>query len=565
MARRKTTSEPKQIREERESQEDIREQTAGRGTASATTSSWWEERKRIEKPRMEEQEGRYREEQERYEQERQKEKYYRPIGKVERSEMEEQERSYREEQERYEPGRQMRAGRIEQTTGRETELATPASWWEARASIIERPRPEEQERHYREEQERYEQERQRATYYRPIEEVERPRPEDQERRYREEQERYEPGRQMRGEQMRMEQGREERRELGGEGRDIFQIWADSYGAVSRMWEESFTNLYKPWLESTGEMFTKAAELSRNATPENYRSFYDEWIKTYQSTFGNLYPAMTRQFDRETIEKLMNSAEESRALFQSWITMLDENTKKTQELLQGTPEPGKYRELFDMWTRTYGKIFEEFAEMPTKGSTKEVLETYGGVPGMYLNNFVRMAKLWNESYMYLFRPWVDSMLSFSGKMAELSRGEARPEAYKEFYNMWIDTYRNYYSRLFNPQSISSSSREMADSFLRSMNVYMNMYNSWMDSLGQISQRTVDISTRTAEPEASKEPYNTWVSMYERAFDDFFKYVPAVSPLKSMMEPVKNAVKINTDMFANLSNMWMKSVPGSTSRT
>jgi len=436
--------------------------------------------------------------------------------------------------------------RKEQTDGG---LATPSSWWEERLKI-EQPRPEDQERHYREEQERYGQIRQREEYYRPIQLVVRPRPEDQERRYREEQERYEKERPMKVE--------------GGEKRDVLQIWADSYDAGSRTLEDSYKDLYKPWIESSVEMYSKAAELSKNPTPENYRTFYDQWIKTYQSTFGKFYPVLTRQFDRETIEKLMSSAEESRKLFQSWTAMIDENSRKTQELLQGPPEPERYREFYDMWLRTYGKIFEEFAEMSTKGSTREVLEAYGGIPGIYLNNFVQMSKLWNESYMYLLRPWADSMLSLSGKMAELSRGEARPEAYKEFYNMWMDAYRDFYSRLFDIRSARSASEEMADSFVRSMAVYKDMSNSWIAAMEKMSQKTMDVSKRTTEPEAYKGFYDTWVSMYERAFDDFFRYVPMAGPMRSMMEPVKNTARVYTDMFVNMSNMWMKAFPGYTGR-
>ncbi|MCX9010581.1 MAG: hypothetical protein OIN66_05595 [Candidatus Methanoperedens sp.] len=490
MAQRRTTLETKQTGKEIESQEEMREeQTAGRGTALATPSSWWEARKTIERPRAEDQERHYREEQERYEQERQRAEYYRPIQLVLRS-MQEMER----------PGAE------ERPAGRAPSPTTPSSWWEERKTI-ERPKMEEQERRYREEQERAE---------------------------------------------------------GGEQKDIFRVWADSYAAVSRMWEDSYTNLYKPWIESTEEMYSKAAELSRNPTPENYRAFYDEWLRTYQNTFGKLYPVMTRQFDKETAEKLMNSIEESRVLFQSWAAMLDENSRKTAELLQGAPDPGKYRELYDMWIRTYGKIFEDFVEMPAKGSAREVLEAYGGVPDTYLRNFTQMAKIWRDAYSSLYMPWVDSMMKLSQKMAELSRGEARPEAYKEFYNLWTDTYRETYGRLFNIQSARSASKEMAESFVRNTEVYMNMYKSWMGAMEKMSQKTMDISKSTVETEAYKESYNTWVRMYERAFDDFFKYVPAAGPLKSVMEPVKNTVKIYTDTFANMSDMWMRSVFGSAGR-
>jgi hypothetical protein len=554
MARRRTTTEPEQTREEMESEEKIKEEkTARRETASTTPSSWWEERRNIEQPRPEDQEKSFREEQERYEQERKTEKYYRPIQETERAIPAYQERHYREEEEEFEPERRMGVESEEREEVSRTEarrdVPTPiSSWWETRRTIVERPSPEDQEKRYRDEQEKYEQERQKESYYnKPIQELLK------------EGKSIEEIISMREQEM---PAKEMRRE-GEEKRDISQAVSGSYAAVSRMLEDSFTNLQKPWIDSTVELFNKAAELSRNATPENYKAFYDEWMKTYQNTFGKFYPGMTRQLDKETLEKLKESAEESKTLFQSWISMLDENSRKTQELLQGTPDAGKYRELYNMWTRTYGKIFQDFMEMPTKGSTRAVFETYGGMPNIYFRNFAQMAKLWNDSYMNQFRPWVDSMLSFSDKMAELSRSEAKPEAYREFYNLWIDTYRNTYGRLFNIESVRSASKEMADSFVKIMEVNLNIYNSWISALEKISQKTKDISKQAARPEAYKEPYNAWVNMYERAFDNFFTYVPVMSPIKPMMEPVKNAARAYTDMFTSMSGMWMRPAFGSSS--
>lgn len=181
--------------------------------------------------------------------------------------------------------------------------------------------------------------------------------------------------------------------------------------------------------------------------------------------------------KEKLEKMKESAEESKAFFQSWFSMLDENYRKTQELLQGTPDTRRYRELYVMWARTYEKIFRDFIEMPTKGSTRAVFETYGSMPNIYFKNFAQILKLWNDSYMNLFRPWVNSMLSFSEKMAELSRGEAKPEAYREFYNLW---------------AVRSASKEMANSFVKVMEVNLNIYNSWVSVLEKISQKTTDIS-------------------------------------------------------------------------
>lgn len=347
-----------------------------------------------------------------------------------------------------------------------------------------------------------------------------------------------------------------------EKKDIFKIWADSYAAVTKMWEDSYVNMYKPWIESTGEMFDKAVELSKEATPEKYKEFYDEWMKTYQNIYGRFYPFPTQKSEREALEKLVASAEESSNLFKSWIAELEEKSQKTQEMFKGAPDPEKYREYYDMWMKSYEKILDEFLAMPMMESTQEIFEYYSGIPNIYLRNFAQMSKLWKDSYK-LYWPWMESMLKLSGKTVEISRGEASPEAYKEFYNLWMDTYREIYGRLFSVESLRPS-KEMLDSFLKSTDIYLSMYKSWIAALEKMSEKTAELSKRTADPEVYKEFYNTWAKMNEKAFEDFFKYMPAVGPMKGVMEPVKNAAKVYIDMFVNTANAWMRMAPSATTK-
>ena len=141
---------------------------------------------------------------------------------------------------------------------------------------------------------------------------------------------------------------EEKKDVNEE--KIFKTWADSYTAVSKMWEDSYLNLYKPWIESTREMLEKTSLLSKEAAPQKYREFYDEWIKTYQNTFGKFYPIPTPKSNRETLEKFLSNAEESNRIYRSWIAELEENSRKTKEILQVEPDPAKYKEVYDMWMK-----------------------------------------------------------------------------------------------------------------------------------------------------------------------------------------------------------------------
>ncbi len=346
---------------------------------------------------------------------------------------------------------------------------------------------------------------------------------------------------------------EEKKDTTEEKKEIFKTWADSYTAVSKMWENSYLKLYKPWIESTGEMFEKAALLSKEAAPKQYKEFYDDWMKTYQNTFGKFYPIPTLESNKEMLEKLLASAEESNKLYRSWIAELEENSKMTQKILKGEPDPEKYKECYDMWMKSYEKIFDEILALPAQESTKEIFEKYTGIPDIYSGSFVQMSKLWKNTYSKLYGPWSESMQRLSKKMAEISKGDASLEAYKEFYNLWMDTYKETYGKYV--QSMQPS-KEIFESFAQSTNIYLNMYKSWIAALEKMSKKAEELSKQTSDPEAAKEFYNLWVKMYEKAFNDFFEDMPVIGPMKELMEPVKKMAKIYADTFARMSKMWVK---------
>ena len=356
---------------------------------------------------------------------------------------------------------------------------------------------------------------------------------------------------------------EERKDINEEQKNISQTWAKSYTAVSKMWEDSYTKLYKPWLESTGVLFEKAIQISKEAAPEKYKEFYNEWMKTYQSTYGKFYPIPTPESNKETLEKLLNSAEESNTLYRSWIAELEENSRKTKEILQGETDPVKYKESYDMWIKSYGKIFDELLTLPLRQNIKEIFENYTGVPDIYSETFVQISKLWEDSYSKLYGQWNSSLSKFYEKSEEISHGNAGPEAYKEFYTLWMNTYQETYGKLFDISSMKPS-KEIFESFVQSTNIYLKIYKSWIATLEKLSQKAREISKQTANPEVNKEFYNLWAKTYEKAFDSFFENTPTVAPLNGILGPVKNAARIYADTFTRISQMWMKSYSGSASQ-
>jgi hypothetical protein len=336
---------------------------------------------------------------------------------------------------------------------------------------------------------------------------------------------------------------------------IFKTWADSNAAFSKMFEDSYLNLYKPLIESTGEMFEKTANISKEVAPEKYKEFYDEWMKTYQNSFGKFYPIPTLKSNKETLEKFLTSAEGHNKLYRSWIGELEDNSRKTKEILSGNPEPAKYKECYDMWVTSYEKIFDELMELPSQDNTKEIFGNYMVMPDIYLGSFSQMSKLWKKSYAQLCKPLNESMMALSEKMAQISSGNADPEAYKEFNTLWMDTYKEISGKYVKSMEPTG---ETFEHFIKSSDVYLGMYKSWIDAFEKMSEKAKELSAQTSNPEAYKEFSNLWLNMYEKAFDSFFEDMPTVGgPLNEVMEPVKIMAKMYADTFTKMSTMWMKS--------
>jgi hypothetical protein len=215
----------------------------------------------------------------------------------------------------------------------------------------------------------------------------------------------------------------------------------------------------------------------------------------------------------------------------------------------------------MWINSYGKMLNELLTLPLRQNMKDIFQNITGTPDIYSEAFEQISKIWNDSYTKLYVPYTESMLKLSLKSAQLSQGNASPEDYKEFYNLWMNTHQEIYGRLFDAQSMRPS-KEVLEQFERSSNVNQKFYKSWIEILGQMSQKAMGLSKQGAEPQACREFYNLWGKMYGKAFENFFDNTPSFNPFKEIMEPVKKAAKIYADTFTNLSNVCMKSYPIST---
>ncbi|HEY9206374.1 MAG TPA: hypothetical protein VIO58_10685 [Candidatus Methanoperedens sp.] len=337
-------------------------------------------------------------------------------------------------------------------------------------------------------------------------------------------------------------------------KDVFKTWTDSYVGVSKMWDESYLKLYKPWIEFM-DVSQKMTDLSMNTVPKKYKDFYDEWMKTYQNSFGKLYPVQTTP-PKETLENFLKCADESKKLYKSWYDEFEENSRKTMNVLNNGADPAKYKECQDMWMNTYEKISEQLLDQPAIKYHKEIFENYTGIPDFYSEDFAKISKLWKDSYTKLYNPWAEAMQKLSENIAKISKGEADQETYKEFYNTWMNTYQETLNKLFDGQSMKPS-KEALENFVESTNIYLNLYKSWTATLEKMSEKIKDQSKLAADPEAYKEFFNLWVKMHEKAFEDFYEGMPLASPMKEILEPAKNACKTYSNASIKMSKLWMDS--------
>ncbi len=99
-------------------------------------------------------------------------------------------------------------------------------------------------------------------------------------------------------------------------------------------------------------------------------FFDQWLKTYESTYGRLIemPAMGPM--RERSEKMVRSFSVSINLYTAWMESLVNfqnvfmeamrrmREKMTTEM-EGEVRPERYKDFYQLWIETYSETFKEF--------------------------------------------------------------------------------------------------------------------------------------------------------------------------------------------------------------
>ncbi len=207
---------------------------------------------------------------------------------------------------------------------------------------------------------------------------------------------------------------EEKVEPFEEHRDKIKNLTDSYVGLSEIWDQSYTELYKPWMNFMVESTDNLSGISMMAMPDYYKEFYGDWMNTYQKSFGKF---STTQVPIPSV---------------------------TLEILKNGTYPAKYKEWFDTWRKSYKKISDDLLAMPAVKFQKEIFENLIGIPDFYSESFERTAKLWKELYDKVYDPWFESMAKFSESMTIPSKELL--DAFQESIDVNLNLYKGWVSAM-----------------------------------------------------------------------------------------------------------------------
>ncbi len=193
-------------------------------------------------------------------------------------------------------------------------------------------------------------------------------------------------------------------------KNIINTWTSESNEFLRIWGDSNLKLYQPWIDFVGKESVRMTDMSMNATPKQYKEFYDDWMKTYKNSFGKIYHAPLSS-PKEALEDVIKCANESNKVYMSWVEEFEENSKKTSEVLNNGNDPAKYRDCYESWLKIYEKISTDISDNPAIRYQKEIFSNYTGIPDFGTESFSKMAKQMQELYTKLYIPSQDSMVKF----------------------------------------------------------------------------------------------------------------------------------------------------------
>jgi class III poly(R)-hydroxyalkanoic acid synthase PhaE subunit len=152
------------------------------------------------------------------------------------------------------------------------------------------------------------------------------------------------------------------------------------------------------------------------------------------------------------------------------------------------------EFFDQWLKTYESTYGRLVEMPAMGPMRERSEKM-------MRSFsvsVDLYTAWMESLVNFQNIFMEAMRRMREKMTTEIEGGARPEKYRDFYQLWIETYSETFKEFLKSRHFSSDMGRLTS-------YYVDFQKSNRDLLEENVLKPINLPTRTEIDEMNREIY------------------------------------------------------------
>ncbi len=152
------------------------------------------------------------------------------------------------------------------------------------------------------------------------------------------------------------------------------------------------------------------------------------------------------------------------------------------------------EFFDQWLKTYESTYGRLVEMPAMGPMRERSEKMVRSFSVSVNLYTA----WMESLVNFQNIFIEAMRRMREKMTTEIEGEALPEKYRDFYQLWIETYSETFKEFLK-------SGHFASDMGRLTSYYVDFQKSNRDLLEENVLKPINLPTRTEIDEMNREIY------------------------------------------------------------
>jgi len=154
-----------------------------------------------------------------------------------------------------------------------------------------------------------------------------------------------------------------------------------------------------------------------------------------------------------------------------------------------------KEFYDQWLNTYKATMGKLVEMPAVGPAREKSEKM--MKGF--STFVNLYAAGMDTSSNLQSVFMEAMRKVQEKTANDMEGEISPEKYKEFYNIWMETYSETF------KEFSRSGHFVSD--MGKMNSYLMDFQKYnREMLEENYLKPMNLPTKTEIDEINKELYS-----------------------------------------------------------